>query len=718
MTTKDTADVHVSPSGDDRNPGTFTRPLATLAAARDAVRKLTETRPGDVLVQLRGGVYRQDRTVVFTRADSPPSGARVTYAAMPGERPVLSAGLPVDGWEKPESLPDHLPDAARGKIWTARVPTATQGEHPPAVFVGDRPLPRARSEAIRMLPRPEDDPLPPHRAMYLPEGAIGDWPDLDRAEAVMIPRNPWTMSILPVASYDNATGVLTTALPCTYPLGGGWHGDAGTVWIENTLAVLDRPGEWVFDPDEGILYVWPPEDKPPRDVVISRLTEIIRIEGNIDYDGPVDQPVNGLTFRGLTFCHGGRRRWHGLTGWGIQHDWEAFDRPTAMVRFRGAEHCSVERCRFAAADCTALRLDLHCRDILVTGNLMEHLGGCGVVLCGYGPGTKDANNRNAIENNHIHHIGRTLWHSPAVFVWQSGHNRIARNHIHDTPYTAVVVSGRINWDPDGVRECSRTVRWDELRSVVPQDYRGPRAREGRSDWLIREPLLHGRGNVVEGNDIHHVMQVMGDGNCIYISGTGRDNMVRHNRAHDCPSPNMCAAIRCDDDQHDVTLQGNLIHGIGGTAAGIAIKGVNHLINNIIACPLSDATQRGLISLELGPIDGSIIRRNVLFATSTGHRLVFQSLIGCYKDAPEPLLRCCDADGNLYWNTADPDAGERHLRAEREHGVEINSRAADPCFRDPDAGDFGFDADSPAPQMGIEPVDLSLIGPAPDARVFE
>ncbi len=188
------------------------------------------------------------------------------------------------------------------------------------------------------------------------------------------------------------------------------------------------------------------DGKPGANVVAPRLTELIRVEGKIDYDGPSDTPVRGVVFRGLTFTQADRWPWEaGKTGWGLQHDWEMFDRPTAMLRFRGAESCRVEDCRFVNSGSAGVRLDLHCQKISVTRCELAHLGGAGVLLAGYGMGTKDVNRDNAVTDCHVHHVGRLLWHSAGIWAWQSGHNRIEHNHVHHTPYTGILATGRTTW---------------------------------------------------------------------------------------------------------------------------------------------------------------------------------------------------------------------------------------------------------------------------------
>ena len=50
-------------------------------------------------------------------------------------------------------------------------------------------------------------------------------------------------------------------------------------------------------------------------------------------------------------------------------------------------------------------------------------------------------------------------------------------------------------------------------------------------WTAREHYMHGRRNLVAWNDIHDVMETMGDGNAIYISGTGKENHIYQNYIH-------------------------------------------------------------------------------------------------------------------------------------------------------------------------------------------
>ncbi|MSU25259.1 MAG: right-handed parallel beta-helix repeat-containing protein [Opitutus sp.] len=694
------ADFYVAPNGDDANPGTERKPFATLVRARNAVRDQKARAPNrDYEVALRGGVYQLRETAVFTLADSAADGRTITYAAYPNETPVLSSGVPIRTWRRLREDPAGLPAVARGKLWVADVPAEL--ERILTLYDGAERLPRARSDGF--TPRTVPGQRTVADQISFPPGALKSWPDVTEGELLVIPTADYEMCILPLATVDERTSLATTAFPASRPIGAVKFMDR-TAWVENVLAVLDEPGEWVLHAAERKIYFWPRGENPGDGIVAPQLTELIRVAGAIDYDGPRDTPVRGLRFRGLTFRHAERFPWRGQTGWSLQHHWEMFDRPTAAVRFRGAEDCAVEACRFVGLGGTAVRLDLHCRQIRIAHNEIGQVGGVGVLLAGYGPGTKDVNRENEIVDNWIHHTGEIYWATPAVMVWQSSANRVANNLIHHTPYSAITVSTRAAWAPANVTsDGSRTVRWSEVGD--PQ---------ASLTWSARERFLHARGNLVERNDIHHIMERLGDGNGVYVSGTGGQNLIRQNYIHDIDSDGLSDGIRCDDFQDDTTIEGNLIVRIRRIGQGICSKGVNHILNNIVADLLPsrrtirpERVVRASLGLEVSSVTGSRIERNIVFAPRADFPVYTQDRR--YGTGREPRLRDCQADYNLYFCAEDPAWGRRHLATEQPLGVETHSLAVDPLFVSRETGDYRLQPDSPALKLGFRPIDLSQIG---------
>src|SRR5262249_43598290 len=85
------ADFFVAPVGRDDNPGTRERPFATLARARDAVRRLKADSgmTAGVTVLIRDGTYHLTEPVQFGPDDSGTKANPIVYAAYPGEQPIL-----------------------------------------------------------------------------------------------------------------------------------------------------------------------------------------------------------------------------------------------------------------------------------------------------------------------------------------------------------------------------------------------------------------------------------------------------------------------------------------------------------------------------------------------------------------------------------------------------------------------------------------------------
>jgi hypothetical protein len=73
-------DLHVSPAGDDANPGTLGAPFKTVQKA------VAVAEPGD-MIYLRVGIYPNSQTITIAKSGT--AAARIKLWAYPGEKPVL-----------------------------------------------------------------------------------------------------------------------------------------------------------------------------------------------------------------------------------------------------------------------------------------------------------------------------------------------------------------------------------------------------------------------------------------------------------------------------------------------------------------------------------------------------------------------------------------------------------------------------------------------------
>ena len=665
--------------------------VGSLPAARDAVRALRASgEKGDIDVVIQDGVYTLDQTLVFGPEDSAPEGAVTRYRAAEGASPLISGGHVIKNWEKS--------NLQGGKVWMAKVPWAKGDAFFHCLYDGGTLLRRAQSEGIRVkadAPSKQYAGELKHRLEFSYTGdVLKPCKNLEDLELVGQPTRAWLVNFLGIASVDPAKKQARLAVPATYNM-------SGSFILENRVDDLDQPGEWALNSQEGILYYWPESGTPGDQIIAPALDELIRVEGVNDSSvaGKKDQPVEGLVFSGLRFAHADRQKWLPEDR-GLQHDWNMWDKANGLIRFRGARNCIVQNCTFSDSGSDGVRLDLFCQGITVEGSTFRDLGGTGVLLCGYGPGKKDVNKGNTIHNNEITRVGQLFLHSPGIFVWQSGHNRISHNHVYDQAYSGIVISGVrrrffapvfekmgqanpfTKWIfPEGTRENIPTIRWDEITLADIQA------------WSAYEPYMHARGNLIEFNEVHDCLKLLHDGNCIYLSGNGDGNIVRHNVTYNHPKGAM---IRTDDDSHGATVQGNLLFGTRGNQ-GMAIKGLNTATGNVF---INSQLLTGGAGNTVDPESG--LSRNIIYFVSGS---VSEGFHYGLDDVGAGL------DYNLYYHKA-PGVGEPLLLEQRARNktklADRHSLAVDPLFVDLAQGDFGFKKESPALKLGIEPLSVDIV----------
>jgi len=582
-------------------------------------------------------------------------------------------------------------------VWVADVPESLGRFY--TLYDERGHLPRAQGNGFM----PEDPPAGTDgndRAgrlhdLHFPAGAIRNWSNLDDVEIVIrsLPSSRSTMNILALESVDEKARLARTKLPATYPLGKTttkYLMTTPSAWVENVLDVLDHPGAWVLNTHTRKLYLWPRTEKP-EGILAPRLRELIRVEGKIDADGPTDVPVRNLIFRGLTFAHADRDVWT-ENDIGMQHDWEMIDKADALLRLRGVERCTVQNCKFRDSGGNAIRLDLYAQNNRIEGNEIRCMGQGGIGLLGYGAGIKDVNKHNEILNNHIHHCGLLYWHSLGVVLWQSGENHIANNYIHHMPRHAICLSGpRMSYFQQRCdrREICKSVRWQEIGQ--PQT------------WDQVMPFLHTRKNLIENNEVERVLQQLGDGAAINVSGAGEGDVIRHNYLHDIfASEWVSGVLRTDDWQRGTTWEENIIY--RSNAGAWEHKGANNVINNYVIDVLSEGYFRMLASRgACCVVDGSVIERNIFY--SPNGAAVFYTYLG----GPQQLTTS-KVEHNLYYSGGvEETSTPKFLQALQAQGVAHTDAYANPMFVNLKDGDFRLKPDSPALKMGIRQIDLKGVG---------
>lgn len=700
----DAVNIYVAPDGKDKAEGTFTEPLASLDAARLKVRELESP----VTVLVRGGEYKMDKTVVFTPEDSGSKKAPVTYKAYKDEKPVFTGGVKLTGWKKVKDNPEGTHSKAKGNLWYCDVPSVFKGKVKiTSLYDGTTLLKRSRSGMFRaskeqvfdgwnlqpknMNPKKlgykQGDVVTFKRALTYTGDDLREWDNISDIEILISPKNPWLVNYLPLEKIDTFSKIATYSIDSTYTIKPN-----NKYYVENAIDHLDKAGEWVFNSQENRLYIWPAGDIEKADIRAPLLQEFILVEGVED-----GKKTSFINFEGLTFRHGLRDTWEEGDK-GLQHDWEMYDKGNAVLRFRHAEDCAVRKCTFEASGGTGVRVDMYGQRIEIADSMFAHLGGVGILLSGYAPGTKDENKHHKVTNNYLHHIGNIYTHSPAIFIAQSGHNLISHNTIHDLGYNGMVITGcrpgffQLHSIIPQRREWINSLRMDEIEA-----YLGAKVML-KTHLTIKElePLLHARENIIEYNEIYKVMQKLHDGNGIYFSGMGNNNVARRNYVHDLVRDR--GYIRLDD--HSGPTQ--IIENVGRNVSYMFItKGPCEYRNNF------GINTRGFSNIIR--VDTQL-DHNLFYAdASTSPRVMNKGGEGFFFDAINRISNSLIFVG--------PKALDRELLGqdlvpkERRGDAEVGMLYADPMLDEEAMKQkiFRFKSGSPAEKLGIKPIDLSNVG---------
>lgn len=454
--------LYVAPGGQDGGAGTVEAPLGSLAGARERVREVKGTHPGEsVIVEFAAGLYPISAAVEFREEDSGTADAPIVYRAAAGAEVRLTGGRAVAGWRavtNPAVLA-RLPEAARPHVRVAdlagqegiadlgTLAVRGFGEGSPAaeaeLFFADEPMQLARW------------PNEGFRGVEAVEGAVRVKVDTDRGARWADEADPWVFAYWhhdwadlhePLAGVDADARVLvrTDAVTPRY----GLTPDRARWYAYNLLSELDQPGEYYLDRAAKHLYFWPP--RPDGRTTLSQTEALIRARDLVH-----------VTFQGFTLeaCRG------------------------TAVSIEGGAACRIVGCTIRNAGHQA---------VSVNGGVDHEVYGCDISHCGEGGITMAGGDRRTLtparhnaENNHVHQYSRRVRTYKTGITVSGVGNRIAHNLIHDGPHMGLSAPGN-----------DHLLEYNEIHNVVYESGDAGAYYVGR-DWTQR-------GNVLRYNYWHNI----------------------------------------------------------------------------------------------------------------------------------------------------------------------------------------------------------------------
>jgi hypothetical protein len=485
------ADTFYAAPGGSGSSCTLAQPCS-LDGARDRVRQVnTPGNPHDIVVYLRGGTYELSTAFRLEGQDSGKDGYTVTYAAYPGETPVLSGGRQITGWTPVGGTTYYVASRPAGssnrnlyvdgvRAVRARGPIAPPGFHETATGYM---APDASMNGWHVQNQMEVVSFVHWKAFRCGiQSVVG--------QAVTIYEPCWTDSHPNPPPHPNQ--IFNIGLPR---------------WIENALPHLDDEGEAVFQgppPGAGTVYY------KPRAVenLAGAVTIVPAVETLLLLDGTASAPLRNLQFRGITFSYTDWKRPSTAPGYpatqaGFYADSGRSRRPPAAVVARFARQVRFERNVFSHLGGIGLTLEPGVQDSVFIGNRFEDISSTAVMVGDVGPDGTSMIPTHILRNivlrsNFITRAGAEFQDAVGIFASYPERLVLLHNELFDLPYTGI----EVGWTG------------------------------GFGDTLPGDPdPVPLRENRIEANLVSHYVQTLRDGGGIYFQRPQPDTKILRNHVH-------------------------------------------------------------------------------------------------------------------------------------------------------------------------------------------
>lgn len=538
-------DIYLSPNGNDSNNGTRKKPLKTVEKAVEIIHKSDDKQ---ITVFLDNGIYPVENPLVFT---NPENGKlpEVTFKAMKKQIPVISGGVQVKNWTKNNN-----------GFWEAEISGHIEkAGNVRELFIDGKRATRARfpNEGYLHVKKAGAD----RRTNFFFEK--GDFPVPAKVKDIeLVFMHDWSISRIEVKEINTdenqlfAVDSIGARNPEFFNID-NWEPNP-RYFLENAPEFLDADFEWIFQTDSKKLILKLPENKTPENYQIF----IPVSEGLISIAGKENQPVKNIHFEGITFqlskweipekgycgvqaCHFDPRP--STEGWSVV--------PAAIYSEWG-ENISFTNCAFTNLGGSGVWFGTGSKNCMVINSELVDISGNGIMI-GEGqdrivngePWWKSAPEHvslaNTIENCTITECGAQFYGAVGIWCGLTAETTIKNNKVFNLPYTGISVGWM--WSP------------------------------------VPTPC---RQNTIEGNHIHHIMNILSDGGGIYMLGLQPGSKILNNHIHDVKINAGRAesnGMFLDEGTTDVLVENNLIYNIAKSPLRFHKATMNLVKDNYLFC---------------------------------------------------------------------------------------------------------------------------------------
>jgi hypothetical protein len=427
--------IFISPIGNDANPGTIEKPLASLNAARDKARELRGSQisgqPFEIIAL--PGEYFMLQPLSLSVSDGGSSESPLIIKAEPGTKAVFRGGVKLNGFEK-----------VNEKLWRTFVPSvAYNNSYFEQLYINGRRAIRARTpnEGFYFIKKVTETVLEKGEAR-IPELAVqkieldsteatlfNTFSTLDYQDALVTFYHKWDNTRKRVASCNEKSSSI-------YTVGGGmkpWNSmdNKTRYFVENFKSALDAPGEWFLE-RTGYLYYVPKDEETIENTTFFApvIREFVVIQG----DKATGKRVGNIHFENLVFEVAGYQ-----TPPEGNEPAQAASPVEAVITLDFADNIEFKKCEIAHTGTYAFWFRRAVSNCKVSQCYMHDLGAGGVKIgeTMIRKAADEVTNNIIIDNNIIRDAGHVFPCAVGIIIFNAADNQLTHNEIANLRYSGI-----------------------------------------------------------------------------------------------------------------------------------------------------------------------------------------------------------------------------------------------------------------------------------------
>jgi hypothetical protein len=647
-------EVYVSPKGNDQNPGTKEKPLASLIGARDFIRHMRaeETLKEEIRVIIAGGTYFMSEPLVLNEFDSGSKDSPVIFISEAAAKPEFIGGIQINNWVK-----------VSDKLWKTNVKEVQKYDwYFEQLYVNGKRATRAKSpnNGFYFLNKVSETNIDNstgrqarmavQKLSLFPEAAteMNKFTRVDFENAVITLYHKWDNTRKRISAFSRDSSAIFTAGTGMKP----WNQlDKKTRYlIENYAAALDTCGEWYLSRNGDLFYI-PMEGETIEklNVVAPTIDNLIIIEGNAANGNKVDY----IRFENLTFEVSGYR----MPLWGSEAA-QAASPVEAAIMVDFAKNIDFLNCEIAHTGSNAIWFRKACSDCSVRHCYINDLGAGGIKIgdTSVPDREQDLTKNIVVDNNIIRSGGYIFPCAVGVIIFHASDNSVTHNEIANFRYSGISVG-----------------------------------------WIWGYAYSPSKRNNISFNHIHHLgWGELCDMGGVYCLGESTGTRIANNVIHHVFSFDYGGwGLYTDEGSANIVMENNLVYACKNSGYHHHYGKDNIIRNNILAMNIKAQLQATRIEQHLGfKFNNNIVYYNSgnLLASNWGKINL-------------------SSDKNCYWDTRTTDIrfDDKSFKEWQKSGKDLHSIIADPGFVDPENFDFRFGKNSVAKKISFIPFDYSQAG---------